>query len=423
MKRPRNQARNRNSQRTLDVGHPAQWSLPLRAMCMGLGMIVCVMVLLGASGQGEDAGSASLTKIEKMSPAQRGQFKRNYEKYQKLTSQQKEQYRKIHVATQNQDQLNRLMRSYSAWVKTLSPWEQEDLRKAGMSKESIEKRIELIRQFRTHRDRSKQEVDYHIDVLRLLAANPKEAKLDLEPLRLIKLRAPRPPADLFQEAIRIIESDLQTADKYPKLENELSEYERSLAILQSSLGSKDRTGPSIRPNGLPPEAMEKIVKLLDEENYKVRVFVGKRDSSSLPRGIQDRVKVMFFLSRGLMDQFIRSAREQLDQVPVSDEELQKFFETSLKTQDQDNLMNYSPEVMQEKLKYHYLHKHLPEEVKRSLQRQLKDFGEFVNPLTRGNKPNGAFRAGKGRLNDQRDRGIRRPGGGKNSGRKSGPRQD
>ncbi len=423
MKRPRNQARNRNSQRTLDVGHPAQWSLPLRAMCMGLGMIVYVMVLLGASGQGEDAGSASLTKIEKMSPAQRGQFKRNYEKYQKLTSQQKEQYRKIHVATQNQDQLNRLMRSYSAWVKTLSPWEQEDLRKAGMSKESIEKRIELIRQFRTHRDRSKQEVDYNSDIIELLDANLKEFKLNLDPLRTMISRVPRPPSDLFQEAVKKLESDLQTADRYPKPENPISEYERSLAILQSSLGSKDRTGPSIRPNGLPPEAMEEIVKLLDEKNYLVRGFGGKRDSNTTARVIQDRWRVMQFLSRGLMDQFFRSVREQLDQIHPSDEELQKFFETSLKTQDQDNLMNYSPEVMQEKLKYHYLHKHLPERVKRSLQRQLKDFGEFVNPLTRGNKPNGAFRAGKGRLNDQRDRGIRRPGGGKNSGRKSGPRQD
>jgi uncharacterized protein HemX len=109
---------------------PALWSLLLRALSVGVGTVFCVMVLQGASGQDEDRAGANRKKIESMSPSERAQLKRNYEKFQKLSAQEKQRFREIHAATRNQPELNQVMRSYCNWVKSLSPWEQEDLRNA-----------------------------------------------------------------------------------------------------------------------------------------------------------------------------------------------------------------------------------------------------------------------------------------------------
>ncbi|MCH9789924.1 MAG: hypothetical protein K0U82_03820, partial [Planctomycetes bacterium] len=108
----------------------ALWPVLLRAVGLGVGTVLFVMILLGATGQDEDRAGTNRKKIESMTSSERAQLKRNYEKFQKLSAQDKQRFREIHAATRNQPELNQVMRSYCNWVKTLSPWEQEDLRNA-----------------------------------------------------------------------------------------------------------------------------------------------------------------------------------------------------------------------------------------------------------------------------------------------------
>lgn len=135
---------------------------------------------------------------------------------------------------------------------------------------------------------------------------------------------------------------------------------------------------------------------------------------------------MQLISGGLKDQLITSAKQQLDQIQPqpSEEELQNYFETSLNTREQDNLMNHPPDVMQEKLKYHYLHKHLPPEVRESLQNQFKQYvrlwDQFIN---RGMKERGVRRFGGDRPPNDRNRERKRPGGPRGKGPKPRPQRE
>jgi len=126
-------------------GHSDLWSLALRAAGLAGGLLVCVMVLLGATEPENESEQENRKKIEAMTPAERAQLKRNYEKFQKLSPAEQQRLRTLHEATRSQPELNRVMHAYDAWVKTLSPWEQEDLRKADTTRE----RMELIRKFRS----------------------------------------------------------------------------------------------------------------------------------------------------------------------------------------------------------------------------------------------------------------------------------
>lgn len=419
MKPHSNKTSHAPSKRAQRTSQLVQWPLLLRAVGMGLGTVVFAIVLLGASGNAEDDEATSRKKIEAMSPAQRAQLKRNYEKYQKLSVADKERYQKIHIATRGPSKLNRLMHSYNDWVKTLSPWQQEDLRNA----KTTAQRIELIRKFRSVQERSKQADKYKYDIIKLLAANSRDPKIGQEFMRGYIPWMASPPADLFQEAIKIIEGNLTSPVKYPKPVDQLSEYERSLAILKSFTELQDREDSPNRSAEVPREVIDQIAELMDEKNFQIRVFGRNLDGNKFPRGFRNRGKVMPFLMRGLMDQFFTSAKQQLDQIQPqpSEEELQNYFETSLKTQEQDSLMNHPPEVMQEKLKYHYLRKHLPPEVRESLLNQLKEYIRLmrVGQFTRGTKDRGVRRPGERPLNNG-NRGGNRPGGPRGKGPKPRP---
>ena len=354
----------------------ALWSPLLRAMSVGAGTLVCVMVLLGASGQNENGEGANRKKIESMTPSERAQLKRNYEKYQKLSAQDKQRFHEIHAATRKQPELNQVMRAYCDWVKTLSPWEQEDLRNAKNSQE----RMELIRKFRSQENQGNRRgsrSDY--EILRILEINFRDP-------RMMFLRFKSPPSDLYKEVIGIIERSLPRSVEYPRPKDALSEFERSLAVLKTMSELKNRKLQEGK-NGSdwpPLEVMKSIYELLGEKKFTFRDSGEQRNTRPFPRD-ESRQKAMLslFLARGLMDQLVESVKQELDQQTPPDEELQKFFETGLDTKHKDYLMKYPPDEMQEKLKYLYLQKNFPADVRKKIKGQSEEVKALVPQLFRG----------------------------------------
>ncbi|QDT45904.1 hypothetical protein Pan241w_60320 [Gimesia alba] len=346
---------------------PALWPLLLRAVGVGMGTVVCVMVLLGASGADENQEAANRKKIEAMTPAERAQLKRNYEKFQKLSDAEKQRYREIHRATHNQPELNRVMRSYCNWVKTLSPWEQEDLRNA-----TPEERIELIRKFRSaHQGAGRHRGNRnYFEVSRILEVNFMEPRWKF-------LRLSRTSPELFKEVIGIIEKSLPGPVNYPRPKNQMSDLDQSLVVLQTALQVKKQQDDVDGADWPRPEVVDQIQKVLDDNQYFIPRLGEKRGPRAEAfRNDLRRMQIPIFLAKGLMDQLFSSVRQELSQINPPDEELHHYFET-LETKFKDYLMKLPPEEMQEKLKYWYLTKHLPPEVKKKINQQSEEVKSLI----------------------------------------------
>lgn len=349
------------------------WPLLLRAAGLACGLVVCVMVLLGAADPENESEQESRKKIEAMTPAERAQLKRNYEKFQKLSPEEQQRLRKLHEATRSQPELNRVMHAYDEWVKTLSPWEQEDLRKA----ETTQDRMELIRKFRTQQDSPDRRRSG-----RNLLELAKIMDLDFRkpPVGFI-IWAHSPAPETFQDAIGIIERSLPIPVEYPKPKSktERSEFARSLAVLQTAVHFKkqdeDRNGSAWPP----PKTVDQIFQLLNDKKYQLRENDDTRGFRVKTRSVGDQKRrmVTFFLAKGLVNQLIASVKQELDVIQPPEDQLQQFFE-SLDTKSKDHLMRYPPDEMQEKLKYRYLQDQLPEKVRQSIHQRSHEVQELIS---------------------------------------------
>lgn len=402
---------------------PALWPLLLRTVGLGVGTVLCVAVLLSASGPDENQEAANRKKIEEMTPAARAQLKRNYEKFQKLSDAEKQRYREIHRATHSKPELDRVMRSYCNWVKTLSPWEQEDLRNA-----TPEERMELIRKFRAAHQRPgrrRGSRDY-FEISRILGIDIfRDSRL-----RFMRLQPPSP--ELFQKVIKTIERNLPSPVTYPKPENQMSDLEQSLAVLQAALNVKKQQGDVDGADWPRPEVVDEIQTLLDDNQYFFPKMGQKRGPrAEALRSDRHRMQVPIFLARGLMDQLFSSVRQELAQINPPDEELHHYFET-LDAKRKDYLMKLPPEEMQEKLKFMYLSQHLPPEVQKKIKQQSEEvknlifqqlLGEIDMKSFFSDGPGGLKDRVKDLMKEKPDRpfnGGRRPEDRLNRGRRPGP---
>lgn len=350
------------------------WSWTWRVTGFALGTLLCAVLLPGADGTDESEQN-NRKKIKAMSPAERARLKRNYEKFQKLTPEERARYHKIHEAIRNQPKLNRVMHSYDQWVKTLSPWEQEDLRKA----KTVDERMTLIRKFRTEHDgdsRWKGSRNY-FETMKILKLDRQDPRL-----RFMFWIQPAPP-ELYQAVIGLIEGSLPAPVKYPKPKAELSDFEQTLAVLQEAARAKqaDDEKGSHWP---PPEVVQNIDALLEKQQYH---FFRESTEQRLPRpkfrnDDRQRVLVTLFLAKGLMSQLINSVRDELDQIQPPEDELQKFFET-LDSKQKDYLLKYPPEELQERLKYMYLRENLPKQVRKQLNDRTLEARQLALNLIRG----------------------------------------
>jgi len=385
-------------------------ALTWRAGGLALTVLCAVVLMLGAT-EPEEATRDSRKKIEEMTPAERAQLKRNFEKFQKLTPEEKARYRKIHEAIHNKPELSRVMRCYEEWVRTLSPWEQEDLRKA----KSPEERMALIRKIRSEQQEKHRWKRYrnYFDVMKIL-------KLDnRDPGMWFMIRTQPPSAGLYQQVVGMIEKSLPEPVNYPGPKAELTEFQKSLAVLRAAAEVKQQD--SKKGSDWPqPEVVNSAFDLIEKDEYH---FFRESGSGELRGGTdrlrnlrddQKRTLLTLFLAKGLVNQLILSVRDELEQTPVPEAQLQKFFE-GLDNKEKESLLKHPPEELQERLKFMYLRDHLPKEVRRELTERAREAQQVAIGLARG----GDMRALEGQFR-QRSGGLRNRFPNSNNRRPNGP---
>ncbi|QDV21606.1 hypothetical protein Pan153_62960 [Gimesia panareensis] len=387
--------------------------LPWRAAGCVVVMFCAGMLLLGATGPDETEQN-SRKKIESMSPAERAQLKRNYEKFQKLTPEEKARYRKIHDAIRKKPELNHVMRCYEDWVRTLSPWEQEDLRKA----RTPEERMALIRKFRAEHKNSGRWKRYrnYFEVMKILGFEwGDRGKDNRDPGWRVMMRMQAPTPELFQQVIGTIEKSLPEPVSYSKPKAELTEFQRSLAVLRAAaeVKQRDKQKGSDWP---PPEVVQSVSELIDKDQYHFFRDIGERRGDAVRRSRLNlinpdlqRVMITGFLARGIIHELIISVRDELDQITVPEAQLQKFFET-LGSKDKDDLLKHPPEELQERLKFMYLKEHLVEQNRAEFADRAREVRQLAVSLIRGGDLEGAFRGPRGRFQNQNDRRPNGPAG-------------
>lgn len=95
---------------------------------------VAVPLLLGAAGRDEDpAYEANRRKIESMSRERRNRLQRNYEQFLALSESDRDKFRELHRAVEDDARqggnLRAVLERYNGWLKTLLPFQREELRK------------------------------------------------------------------------------------------------------------------------------------------------------------------------------------------------------------------------------------------------------------------------------------------------------
>jgi hypothetical protein len=110
---------------------------------------VFVALLLGA-GTGGDKGSRLAQhrrEIAQMTPAQRTQLDRNYRLFLEMSPESQQRYRELHQqlqAAENAEALRITLDRYRNWLKTLSPFQREELRAIS----DLDERIDRVRELK-----------------------------------------------------------------------------------------------------------------------------------------------------------------------------------------------------------------------------------------------------------------------------------
>lgn len=122
----------------------------------GLISVAVGPVLLGADTPADDILAQRRSEIEAMTETERNRLKHNYERYLKLNDEERKRCHKLHNAVENDASLRDTLTAYHEWLKTLSPWKRDELRKTT----DPQARLELIRKIKDEqnaRDRQRRD--------------------------------------------------------------------------------------------------------------------------------------------------------------------------------------------------------------------------------------------------------------------------
>ena len=100
-------------------------------------------------------------QLRKMSEIERGHLNRNIEEFQKLNETEKQHYRQLHAELKRDaatgGSLTRMMQTYSLWVQTLTPTQQDELKKEVVPAQ----KLVLVRRFKEEQEESIESPDSH----------------------------------------------------------------------------------------------------------------------------------------------------------------------------------------------------------------------------------------------------------------------
>lgn len=336
----------------------------------GFLILLSAPFLLGAGDNDRTASEENRQQIRKMTSTQQAKLQRNFAEFQKLSVEDQNVIRKLHQRLEEDankgGNLNEMMLVYKEWLKTLSPWQREELLK---QKDPLA-RLELVRKFKQQQELAELE--------RTLSPSKKEQLRKADPATREKLirEFKRDPETMsrrsslgfsrrgfrplfstaeFDNIMSLVEENTVTDDEdlHARLAS-ATKIERHLLVLLAALKqSQKQQTPQIGdpknsksqrplPVSWPDDAlMEKLMVMTGNSEFQKRL--GTIES---PEG---RRRHLFFSITG---SFNSEWWAELRQNSPSDEELQKFFK-QIDQFDKDDLLRLSGSDQSRRLKNLY----------------------------------------------------------------------
>ncbi|HUG89398.1 MAG TPA: hypothetical protein VML55_01105 [Planctomycetaceae bacterium] len=110
----------------------------------GGAVVVVVPLLLGADGDDSSRLAANRRQIADMSAAERARLEQQYSEFRALPEAERDKLRRLHAELEADSGLQQVLDDYSRWLRTLSPWQRQELQR----EDDWSRRLEIVRQFR-----------------------------------------------------------------------------------------------------------------------------------------------------------------------------------------------------------------------------------------------------------------------------------
>jgi hypothetical protein len=358
---------------------PSQTSLNRWRLFAGCIIVVAVIPLcLGAGDDVRPTQEVHRRQIQEMTAAERRRLELNFQTYRQLSDSERENYDKLHRMVEDDPSLRELMYVYAEWLKTLSPWEREELRK----ETDPAARVELVRQFKEEQERKHLEQGIE-----------SPGSMEAGPGRFSRFGRHLDAADLAA-VFEVLEASLP-----PDLIESFKPHDglaRYVAVLDAHLGRQ-------RPGRFPlfsDELTEQMIAAIADESLQEQLT----RSSNIERR---RNELRTLISRSLWVVWWA----EFEKRKPSDDQIYEFY-AQLPPRERADYTSLPPDEAKRKLMGHYMRAQQEE------SGRANDFEKFRRVL-RGVSPPRSFPRGPGRSSSK---GGSRSGSGPNSGPRE-PRAD
>jgi len=329
--------------------------------------------------------------VAEMPQTDRDRVQRNWELFRQMTPERQAHFRALHQQyTEQPEAVQTLLKTYAAWLPTLSPGKRDDLRQAGNSAQ----RLDLIRKFKDEQDNSReiQVFDLNLDLQRWKQRVPPGPYLS-QP-ELVKM------LDLVER--KLLFAERRKLDQQGKL----LPLERLARVLQATFSP----GSHI----VDPQTVRDLLEMIEDETERQKQ---ERIPPEFQRGALARL-IVNSLFKQISDRQVEffPTESQLEQVFVAQQGEERY-----------KLMQKSPHDLTRELLVKYWEEHGSDEARRlaRIRSELWDF--WGKTMNYGPRPPG-FGDFRDRFKDDRnkdgDRGKdgdrRPPRGGSEGGRPPEP---
>jgi len=273
-------------------------------------------------------------RIERMTPAERARLERNFRAFLALGESERDRYRKLHrdleADAQSGGKLRDLLRGYSEWLASLTPYQREEIR----NETDPIARAQLVRRLRNEqREQSDRAAPRRQGLMQRTPAG------GLERL----LLAPRlQPADL-DALTAILEEDLGLNAKERQRLHALPPRERHLHVLKQALLAElpgpARGGPARWPDDA---LLDRMIRALTTDSIRNRLL--------MIREPQRRRQALGLAVAGAL---AAEWRPELDRVEPQEEELKSFF-LGLDPARREELINLPPDERRQRIAWEFL---------------------------------------------------------------------
>jgi len=314
---------------------------PSKRGSLALAGLVCLLsfpLALGAVPMDSQERATRRQHIAAMSSTERARLERNLHTFLQLSRDQRARYVELHQFIASDAHRNDVLHAYLDWLKTLSPWQRDELRNTANPKE----RMQRVREFLEEQQQASDQDD------RLFPATGPFSK-----------SLARPTAKDSSAMIQILEESLDVPLRDRRVLESLDGFERHLMVVELAIRQLLNIPRARRPEWLEPQLCDKMIDAIASE--PLRNVLRRRLTPE-----QQRRAVMGVVLQGLFNEW--KAEVQKHQ---PDERALKEFFMNLPGEPRDEIMRLPPKEARERLVDQY---------NATYQTHLNDLGERIRRM-------------------------------------------